>query len=185
MAFQGGWKKVGAEIEADKWIGYTAEPYIAADFPGVGPWPKDRYLLPRKDPRTMTYPKVQLHLPCLLRVTHWPSPDMTHYEWYVQVDEHQYRYFQFVVTWAPSIVKGLFFRIRYRLLWKWVAHVLFNNQDAYAVENMERFYAENDGWNRERLYAPDVALTTWRRFVHENARGIQPVPPRAKERKES
>ena len=178
MKFQGGWTKVSAEIEADQWVGYTAEPYIVADFPGVGRWPRDRYMLPRRRPGSVPYPKVQLHLPCLLRVTHWPSPDMTHYEWYVQVDEQRYRYFQFVVTWTQSSIHELIFRLRYRLLWKWVAHVLFNNQDAYAVESMEAFYTDDDGWQEERLYAPDAALTAWRRFVHERARGIQPMRTR-------
>lgn len=174
MLFQGGWRRVKPEIEADQWVGYTAEPYLVADFPRIGSWPRDRYLLPRRRPGSVPYPKVQLHLPCLLRVTHWPSPDMTHYEWYVQVDEGSYRYFQFAVTWTSSSLRRLVFRLRYRLLWKWVAHVLFNNQDAYAVESMEPFYARHDGWRRERLYVPDAALTAWRRFVQEKARGIQP-----------
>ena len=32
---------------------------------------------------------------------------------------------------------------------------------------------EKDGWNRERLFRPDVGLTAWRKHCHENARAVQ------------
>ena len=38
---------------------------------------------------------------------------------------------------------------------------------------MERFYAEEDGWNRERLYRPDVVVTEWRKLASRHNRGIQ------------
>ena len=34
-------------------------------------------------------------------------------------------------------------------------------------------YDEEDGWQRERLFQPDVELTMWRQFASRHARGIQ------------
>jgi hypothetical protein len=44
------------------------------------------------------------------------------------------------------------------------------------VRLMDPFYAEEDGWNRERLFRPDVGLTAWRNYCHDNARGVQQLP---------
>ena len=41
------------------------------------------------------------------------------------------------------------------------------------VKLMEPFYAEEGGWERERLYRPDVGLTAWRKHCHEQARAVQ------------
>jgi carbazole 1,9a-dioxygenase terminal dioxygenase component len=49
----------------------------------------------------------------------------------------------------------------------------FNHDDVFAREEMERFYAEEDGWNRERLFRPDVVLTEWRKLASRCHRGIQ------------
>ena len=40
---------------------------------------------------------------------------------------------------------------------------------------MAPFYQEEDGWHRERLFRPDVALTNWRKHCHENAREVQKI----------
>ena len=49
----------------------------------------------------------------------------------------------------------------------------FNDEDVFAREAMERFYSEEDGWNRERLYRPDVVVTEWRKLASKHNRGIQ------------
>ena len=42
-----------------------------------------------------------------------------------------------------------------------------------AREQIERFYAEEDGWHRERLYRPDLIITEWRKLASVHNRGIQ------------
>ena len=59
---------------------------------------------------------------------------------------------------GPRVSKALRFRLAYWLWWRWLAHVQFNGQDAWMVKLMDPFYAEQDGWKRERLYRPDVGL---------------------------
>ena len=40
------------------------------------------------------------------------------------------------------------------MVWKELVVHKFNNEDVIAREAMERFYAEEDGWNQEQLYRP-------------------------------
>ena len=39
-------------------------------------------------------------------------------------------------------------------------------------ELLHPFYAEQEGWDRERLHRPDVVLTAWRKFIDKNAEFI-------------
>ena len=158
------------EIRGD-WVGYTqGPPVMECDYPGLGRWPRrarEWWKRPRKMPTV-----VELRLPGLLRVNPFPVPGVVHFEWYVPVDGHHHRYFQFSVKQAGGWKEGRF-RLAYWLWWRWLAHVQFNGQDAWMVELMEPFYSEGDGWHRERLFRPDVGLTAWRKYCHEHARGVQ------------
>jgi len=164
---------------AGKWVGYTqGPPLLECDYPGLGSYPRGAdwrrrswWRKPRRRPAT----KTQLRLPCFLRVNPFPAPEIVHFEWYVPVDERHHRYFQFSVKWTTGL-KAWRFRLAYWLWWRWLAHVNFNGQDARMVQLMDPFYAEEDGWNRERLFRPDVGLTTWRKYCHENARSVQKLP---------
>jgi carbazole 1,9a-dioxygenase terminal dioxygenase component len=60
--------------------------------------------------------------------------------------------------------------------WKDMVVNNFNNEDVIAREAMERFYAEEDGWNREYLYRPDIVITEWRKLASKHNRGIQRRP---------
>ena len=52
----------------------------------------------------------------------------------------------------------------------------FLRQDSWMNEMMHPFYEEQDGWVKERMFRPDVVLTTWRKLIEEHARGIQEKP---------
>ena len=54
--------------------------------------------------------------------------------------------------------------------WKDLVVDKFNVEDVIARTAMERFYAEEDGWHRERLYRPDVSIIAWRKLC-ERPRG--------------
>ncbi|MEQ8387668.1 MAG: Rieske 2Fe-2S domain-containing protein [Alphaproteobacteria bacterium] len=117
---------------------------------------------------------VGLWLPCMLRVTTFPQPYCTHYEAYVPKDEKTHTYFQFGVIhtddeeWADRWLTE-----EGPLLWEEPVVRGFTIDDAFARKEMQKFYGEEDGWNRERLYRPDVELTMWRKFASEHARGVQ------------
>jgi carbazole 1,9a-dioxygenase len=57
--------------------------------------------------------------------------------------------------------------------WKALVVDKFNMDDVVAREAMERFYAEEGGWQRERLYRPDIIITEWRKLASAHNRGIQ------------
>ncbi len=59
--------------------------------------------------------------------------------------------------------------------WKPLVLGDFNSDDVLAREAMERFYAREGGWERERLYRPDLIITEWRKLASAHNRGIQPA----------
>jgi len=154
------------------WVGYSqGAPIMVGNYPRLGIWPiGEWWKIPRKGSPT----KTQLRLPGFLRVDPFPTPGIVHFEWYVPVDERHHRYFQFSVKWTSGF-KAARFRLAYWLWWRWLAHVQFNGQDAWMVRLMDPFYAEQNGWKREKLYRPDIGLTTWRKHCHENARRVQKI----------
>jgi hypothetical protein len=143
---------------------------MECDYPGLGRWPRDARWW--KKPKYVT--KTQLRLPGVLRVNPFPAPGIVQFEWYVPVDERHHRYFQFAVRWMTGW-RALWFRLAYWMWWRWLAHFHFTGQDAWVVGLIDPFYAEEDGWRRERLFRPDVGLTNWRKYCHENARGVQKI----------
>jgi hypothetical protein len=160
--------RVVPEIDGP-WVGYRDDLVWQCEYPVVGrfpqrhPWWKP---IPFGAGNTII---VHLRLPGLLRVTNWPHLETDHYEWYVAIDEHRYRYFQFKIR-RTSGLKALWLRIEYQLLWRWLADRQFNDQDKRMIEVMEPFYSDHDGWNREQLFRQDVVLTAWRKFASKNAR---------------
>ena len=158
------------EVQED-WVGYTqSAPVMECDYPGLGHWPRDARWWQK--PKYVT--KTQLRLPGILRVNPFPAPGIVQFEWYVPVDERHHRYFQCAVRWGTGW-RALWFSAAYWLWWRWLAHFQFTGQDAWIVGLMAPFYEEEDGWHRERLFRPDVALTNWRKHCHENAREVQKI----------
>ena len=62
------------------------------------------------------------------------------------------------------------------VVWKDLVVHKFNNEDVIAREAMEHFYADEDGWNQEQLYRPDMVIAEWRRLASKHNRGIQRRP---------
>src|ERR1051325_4205431 len=131
------------------------------------------------DQRNVT--DTSLWLPCGLKVDPFPRPGPLPYEWYVPQDEQSHHY---IVTWGQRAEdepqREQFFR-EMDVIWKDLVVHKFNNEDVIAREAMEHFYADEDGWNREQLYRPDVVIAEWRRLASRHKRGIQRRPaPRAR-----
>ncbi len=133
-----------------------------------------RFLPGPDTPRTS--PDTSMWLPCGLKVDPFPVEGMTQFEWYVPVDEHRHTYF---VTWgqrAGSEAEAAAFFDEIETCWKELVVDKFNMDDVVARQAMERFYAEEDGWQRERLYGPDLIITEWRKLASAHNRGIQRRP---------
>lgn len=116
---------------------------------------------------------VGLWLPCGLKVDSWPYHGVWHVEFYVPKDAKTHTYFQFGCKRVANEAerKDWFDRGRHEM-WEAIPNA-FTQEDAFARKEMEKFYAEEDGWHQERLFRPDVELTMWRRFASEHARGVQ------------
>jgi carbazole 1,9a-dioxygenase len=116
---------------------------------------------------------TSLWLPCGLKVDPFPRPDTMQFEWYVPRDEQSHHY---IVTWGKRVTDehqaDEFFR-EMDAVWKDLVVHKFNNEDVIAREAMERFYADEDGWNQEHLYRPDMVITEWRKLASKHNRGIQ------------
>ena len=117
-------------------------------------------------------------MPCSLKVTTFPAPQCTHYEFYVPKNKDVHIYFQFGVDHTDdeedfgTLAGRLEGRVKcgksrqWRVL-PWMTPLPGNR--------LHKYYAEEDGWQRERLFQPDVELTMWRQFASRHARGIQTV----------
>ena len=119
---------------------------------------------------------TSLWLPCGLKVDPFPDVDMMQFEWYVPIDERSHNY---IVTWGRRVkddVERQRFYHEVDAVWKDLVVDKFNNEDVLAREAMERFYADEDGWNREYLYRPDLVLIEWRKLASKHNRGIQRRP---------
>src|SRR5262249_5745711 len=119
---------------------------------------------------------TSLWLPCGLKVDPFPRADTIQFEWYVPNDEQSHHY---IVTWGKRVKDAAqaeqFFH-EMDVVWKDLVVNKFNNEDVIAREAMERFYADEDGWNQEHLYRPDMVIAEWRRLASKHNRGIQRKP---------
>lgn len=117
-------------------------------------------------------------LPGVLRITGFlPDPLMTHFEWYVPIDEDRHHYIQVLVRPCATPEETEDFRAQYDGMWERMFHREgFNNQDIWAREAMEEVYANEAEFNNEQLMKPDIVLVQWRRMVNEYARAFQPAP---------
>ena len=112
-------------------------------------------------------------MPCGLKVDPFPTAGIIQFEWYVPIDERSHRY---LITWgthAATPAAAEAFRAAVADRWRELVIHGFNNDDVEARAAMERFYAEEDGWHRERLYRPDLIITEWRKLASAHNRGIQ------------
>jgi phenylpropionate dioxygenase-like ring-hydroxylating dioxygenase large terminal subunit len=168
--------KYTTEILDERYLSYkTDKPMPQGDYPGLGKWPRARWWKWKSRGASR---RVSGWLPCGVRVQGQGNldTDLTIYSWYVPVDAEHYRWFQFVA--APFMgLRRYKFLLKYYLWLRPLYQEEFLRQDVRMNELIHTFYAEQEGWKRERLYRPDIVITAWRKFVDANARGIQQRPP--------
>lgn len=155
------------------------EQHWTAEFPGYGSWPPERESRWRIKPSAdgtqsisntgnpkaphphiaaQDYPGfVSVSMPGVLRVVY---PDFIHYEFYVPYDADHHRYVGLMVNFDSGF-RSLLFKAKYLGFVRWFFHGLFAAQDAWMVD-------ETDA-PPERLYRPDVSLTTWRSMCEDAA----------------
>jgi carbazole 1,9a-dioxygenase terminal dioxygenase component len=149
----------------------TATPVWEAEVDGVTV--AARYLPEDEGVLDGMVPEVSIWMPCGLRVEPFPTQKMTHFEWYVPIDENTHRY---IITWGQLVEddsERQAFEDEISNHWRDEVPTHFNNDDVFAREAMSEFYSNEDGWFRERLFGPDIVITQWRKLASRAARGVQ------------
>jgi len=163
------------------WIGEVEGIKVSSKFvdPNEPPPPQEQFEYPDG---------FGCFLPCGLDVPGFPRADLYHLEWYVPIDEEHHYYIIAQATVAESEEdKRLFDKeLEDHLaadIWNTdpTADPFgegpnpggFNNADVFGREAIHHSYANEDWWNRERLYKADYSVIQWRMLVHKHARGIQ------------
>lgn len=123
--------------------------------------------------KTQVAYNISIWLPCVLRVTPWPGPTMTQFEWYVPIDADRHFYIQTIgKTVENDEQKTEFFR---EMEEKWVDMALkgFNDDDIWARETQQEYYQNDEAWVEEHLYEADRNISVWRQLASRCNRGIQ------------
>ncbi len=116
---------------------------------------------------------ISLWLPGVLRVRPWPVPELTQFEWYVPIDGSRHVYLQTLGRHCASAAEAAAFDSEFEQRWRPKALDGFNDDDVWAREATEPFYADDSGWLREQLFEPDGNIIEWRKLAARHARGIQ------------
>ncbi|MFF8670314.1 Rieske 2Fe-2S domain-containing protein [Streptomyces sp. NPDC015242] len=162
-------------VPKDRWIYRVQdEVYWEADFPGVGRWTNKRWW--KKQPPKETFnlgntgktdtvdPVIEaqefpgfasLSMPGVLRIAY---PKFIHYEFYVPVDADNHQYVGVMVNFKQGW-DTLRFYAKYLGAVRWLFHGQFSGQDAWMVDVTDA--------PPEKLYRPDVSLTSWRNLSEE------------------
>jgi phenylpropionate dioxygenase-like ring-hydroxylating dioxygenase large terminal subunit len=118
--------------------------------------------------------RTSIFLPGVLMVENWPASGLVQYEWYVPIDAEHHEYWAVLAATCPTAEAREKFVYEYEHLWKDAALGVFNDDDLFAREAMENFYAEGGtGWDDEQLCSMDAVIVGWRKIVSRYARGYQ------------
>lgn len=116
---------------------------------------------------------ISMWLPCALRVHPWPVPELTQFEWYVPIDGDRHLYLQTLGKRCQSTAEIAAFDEEFQRRWVPKALDGFNDDDVWAREATQPFYADDSGWLKEQLFEPDGNIVEWRKLASAHARGIQ------------
>jgi carbazole 1,9a-dioxygenase terminal dioxygenase component len=122
--------------------------------------------------------QVSVWLPGVLKVDPFPDPTLVQYEFYVPISKSEHEYFQVLQRKVDSDSRAedvAAFEEEFDNRWRDLALHGFNDDDVWAREAQEEFYSDQNGWEREYLFPPDMCIIKWRQLASTHARGVQPV----------
>jgi carbazole 1,9a-dioxygenase terminal dioxygenase component len=117
--------------------------------------------------------EISIWLPGVLRVQPWPAPHITQFEWYVPIDGERHSYFHLLGASCATPAEEASFDHEYRERWLDAALIGFNDDDIWAREASQAFYADDRNWLSEQLFEADVNIVQWRRIAGMHHRGLQ------------
>ena len=117
---------------------------------------------------------ISLWMPGILSVENHPEADMVQYEFYTPHDADHHMYYQVIEKiGVTTSQQEAAFRAECAALHEPLALRGINDDDLWAREAMQGFYADDWGWLEEQLFEQDRNLLEWRRLASRCARGIQ------------
>ena len=169
------WNRIHIERHGRWLFRIEDERHWEAEFPGLGTWSNKRWwkIMPRieqgrslgntggsrrNDPYidSRQFPGfASIAIPGMLRIAY---PGFIHYEFYVPIDAERTRYVGVMVQFKQGFARWLFY-FWYLVGIRWMFHGHFSSQDHWMVANTNA--------PPERLYRPDVSLTSWRALFAE------------------
>lgn len=161
----------------------TSELIFSAVIPGKNGRPDTTYTAPAAVGRSreelvdsflaMPPIEVAIWLPSCNETVNFPS-NMTTFDWLVPIDENTTRSFMFGAKACATEEEAAAWRGETGHTEWYVPSVeKFLVDDNKARESMQVFYEKENGWDRERLYRPDLEITMFRKFFSEHARDVQ------------
>ncbi|EFC82920.1 Rieske 2Fe-2S domain-containing protein [Parafrankia sp. EUN1f] len=161
----------------------TAELIFSAVIPGKDGRPDTTYTAPAAVGKSreelissfLAMPPIEvgIWLPSCNETVNFPS-DMITFDWLVPIDENHTRSFMFGAKSCSTEEEAEAWRGETgRTEWYVPTVEKFLIDDNKARESMQTFYEKENGWDRERLYRPDLEITMFRKFFSEHARDIQ------------
>ncbi|WP_372722873.1 Rieske 2Fe-2S domain-containing protein [Immundisolibacter sp.] len=117
---------------------------------------------------------ISLWMPGILSVENHPEADMVQYEFYTPHDADHHMYYQVIEKCGVTTPQQeADFHAECAALHEPLALRGINDDDLWAREAMQEFYADDWGWLEEQLFEQDRNLLEWRRLSSRCARGIQ------------
>ena len=116
-----------------------------------------------------------LWLPGVLNVDPWPIPGMSHFEWWVPIDERSHRYFICWGKWTTDPVEQLAFRHEAETKWVALGYENFNRYDVLLNNGMQAFNAdpEHAYGSRQIMGRTDGYTIAWQRLASKHNRELQ------------
>ena len=116
-----------------------------------------------------------LWMPGCLNVDPFPVPGMSHYEWWVPVDETTHRYMISYAKRTSDPLEMLQFKQEVETVWYHQGYEKFNWYDTLLNNGMQETYEDPDYLygQRETLSKTDGYTLSWRRLASKHNRGIQ------------
>jgi hypothetical protein len=109
-------------------------------------------------------------------VEHWPLAGWAVYGWFVPTDDQHHEYWDIAFGVCHTEEERKEAQFKHEKMFKPLHFEDFYSNDIFAREQMERFYRERDGWNREQLCELDTVVVAWRKLASRFNRGIQAPP---------
>ncbi|MEV7006619.1 Rieske 2Fe-2S domain-containing protein [Streptosporangium sp. NPDC051022] len=121
--------------------------------------------------------RTSIYLPGVLMVENFPDYGTVQYEWYVPLDADHHEYWEVIGKKCSTEEERKEFEYRYARVYEPLAVLGFNDDDVFAREAMQPFYADGTGWAKENMCSFDGIVVAWRKLVAQHARGFQNKKP--------